>query len=49
MTRKVTFGLANSLDNRIARGDHSYDWLVWDDEVAKNEIAKAMARIKLAG
>jgi len=35
MTRKVTFGLANSLDNRIARGDHSYDWLVWDDEVAK--------------
>jgi dihydrofolate reductase len=35
MTRRVTFGLANSVDNKIARSDHSYDWLVWDDEVAK--------------
>jgi dihydrofolate reductase len=32
--RKVTFGVANSLDNFIARKDHSADWLVWDDEVA---------------
>lgn len=34
MTRKVTFGLANSVDNMIARSDHAYDWLVWNDEVA---------------
>lgn len=33
--RLVTFGLANSLDNFIARADHATDWLVWDDEVAK--------------
>jgi dihydrofolate reductase len=32
--RKVTFGVASSLDNFIARKDHSVDWLVWDDEVA---------------
>jgi dihydrofolate reductase len=32
--RKVTFGVANSLDNFIAREDHAVDWLVWDDEVA---------------
>jgi dihydrofolate reductase len=32
--RKVTFGVANSLDNFIARKDHAVDWLVWDDEVA---------------
>ena len=32
--RKVTFGVANSLDNFIARTDHAVDWLVWDDEVA---------------
>jgi dihydrofolate reductase len=32
--RKVTFGVANSLDNFIARKDHSVDWLVWDEEVA---------------
>lgn len=32
--RLVTFGLANSLDNFIARPDHATDWLVWDDEVA---------------
>ena len=34
MTRKVTFGLANSVDNKIARSNHAVDWLVWDDEVA---------------
>jgi dihydrofolate reductase len=34
MLRKVTFGCACSLDNRIARQDHSVDWLHWDDEVA---------------
>jgi dihydrofolate reductase len=32
--RKVTFGVANSLDNFIARKGHAVDWLVWDDEVA---------------
>ena len=32
--RKVTFGVANSLDNFIAREDHAVDWLTWDDEVA---------------
>jgi dihydrofolate reductase len=32
--RKVTFGVANSLDNFIAREDHGVDWLVWDKEVA---------------
>lgn len=32
--RTVTFGVANSLDNFIARDDHAVDWLVWDDEVA---------------
>jgi len=33
--RKVTLGLANSLDNYIARKDGGYDWLHWSDEVAK--------------
>jgi dihydrofolate reductase len=32
--RKVIFGVANSLDNFIARRDGSYDWLMWTDEVA---------------
>jgi dihydrofolate reductase len=32
--RLVTFGVANSLDNFIARADHAVDWLVWDEEVA---------------
>jgi dihydrofolate reductase len=32
--RLVTFGVANSLDNFIARADGAVDWLVWDDEVA---------------
>ena len=32
--RLVTFGVANSLDNFIAREDGTVDWLVWDDEVA---------------
>ncbi len=32
--RLVTFGVANSLDNFIARVDGAVDWLVWDDEVA---------------
>jgi len=36
--RLVTFGVANSLDNFIARPDGAVDWLVWDDEVA--EITK---------
>jgi len=32
--RKVTFGGGNSLDNFIARKDHTADWLSWSDEVA---------------
>ncbi len=32
--RKVIFGSANSLDNYLARPDHSVDWLLWGDEVA---------------
>jgi dihydrofolate reductase len=32
--RKVTFGVANSLDNYIARADHGVDWLLWSDEVS---------------
>ncbi|MDQ4123375.1 MAG: dihydrofolate reductase family protein [Acidobacteriota bacterium] len=32
--RKVTFGVANSLDNYIARKDHGIDWLMWSDETA---------------
>ena len=33
--RKVTLGLANSLDNYIARKDGGSDWLYWDKEIAK--------------
>lgn len=33
--RKVTLGLANSLDNYIARKDGGYDWLHWNNEVAE--------------
>src|SRR5262245_6244605 len=32
--RKVTFGVANSLDNYIARENHEVDWLFWNGEVA---------------
>jgi len=32
--RKVTFGVASSLDNFIARADHAVDWLMWSDEVS---------------
>jgi dihydrofolate reductase len=32
--RKVIFGVANSLDNYVARRDGSYDWILWSDEVA---------------
>ena len=32
--RKVTFGGANSLDNFLARPDHSVEWLLWGEEVA---------------
>lgn len=31
--RKVTFGVANSLDNYIARKDDAMDWLRWSDDV----------------
>ena len=34
--RKVTFGVANSLDNYIARLDGAIDWLLWSKDV--NEI-----------
>lgn len=33
--RKVTLGLANSLDNYIARKDGGYDWIHWSEEVAE--------------
>jgi dihydrofolate reductase len=33
--RKVTLGLANSLDNYIARKDGGADWLLWSDEIAE--------------
>ena len=33
--RKVTLGLANSLDNYIARQDGGFDWLHWSNEVAE--------------
>ena len=33
--RKVTLGLANSLDNFIARKDGGFDWLHWSQEVAQ--------------
>jgi dihydrofolate reductase len=32
--RTVTFGVASSLDNYIARADHAVDWLSWGKEVA---------------
>jgi dihydrofolate reductase len=32
--RKVTFGVANSLDNFIARKNGAVDWLMWSDEAA---------------
>ena len=33
--RKVTFGVANSLDNYIARKDGAVDWLLWSKDVNK--------------
>jgi dihydrofolate reductase len=33
--RTVTFGVANSLDNFIARHDNSVDWLLWGKEAAE--------------
>src|SRR5207247_9265243 len=33
--RKVTLGLASSLDNYIARKDGGVDWLHWSKEVAE--------------
>ena len=32
--RTVTFGVASSLDNFIARPDHAVDWLDWSDDVS---------------
>ena len=32
--RKVTFGVANSLDNFFARKNHAVDWLHWSKETA---------------
>lgn len=33
--RKITLGLANSLDNYIARTDGGSDWLHWSKEIAE--------------
>ena len=33
--RRVILGLANSLDNYIARKDGGYDWIHWSKEVAE--------------
>lgn len=33
--REVIFGGATSLDNFLARPDHTVDWLKWSDEVAE--------------
>jgi dihydrofolate reductase len=33
--RKVTFGVANSLDNFIACKNHAYDWILWGKEAAR--------------
>jgi dihydrofolate reductase len=33
--RKVIFGVANSLDDFIARRDGGYDWIMWCDEVTE--------------
>jgi dihydrofolate reductase len=33
--RKVTFGVANSLDNYIARPDGAVDWLLWSTDANK--------------
>ena len=32
--RRITFGGASSLDNFLARPDHSVDWLMWGKEAA---------------
>jgi dihydrofolate reductase len=32
--RDIVFGGGNSLDNYIARPDHSVDWLMWGEEAA---------------
>lgn len=32
--RKVLFSAATSLDHYIARSDHSFDWILWNDEAA---------------
>lgn len=38
--RKITFGVANSLDHFIARSDHAVDWLLWCEE-AKGVSARS--------
>ena len=42
--RKVTFGVANSLDNFIARENGAVDWLLWTDDVSQfiNEFWKTI-------
>jgi len=33
--RKITFGVANSLDNFIARKNHEVDWLIFSEDVTE--------------
>lgn len=42
--REIIFGGANSLDNFLARPDHSVDWLMWGEDAAAvtAEIWKAI-------
>ena len=30
--RKVTYGVASSVDQYIARDDHRVDWILWSEE-----------------
>ena len=46
--RKLTFGGATSLDNFLARADHSVDWLMWGKE-AEAVMAHRVGGIDMDG